>query len=503
MQRLFLSILFAALATPLATGAEPTATITTGQLQGRARDSGAVFKGIPFAQPPVGALRWHAPMPVKPWTGTRDAGEFGAPCAQIPQGWNNSTAAVAKEDCLYLNVWVPKWPPKTALPVMLWIHGGGNIGGSGSSGMFDRELLTRNRVVLVSTEYRLGVLGFLAHPELNAESPHGTSGNYGLLDQIAALTWVKDNIAKFGGDPENVTIFGQSAGAQDLGLLMTSPLAKGLFVRAIAESGTVIIDGRITEPLAHALGAGQKFATGFNAPATGAIQFLRTVPVEEMLKTPVPVISMAPNVDGWVLPRGPAAVFAAGEEAHIPMIIGNNGRERSYTGTPEALAKAIQNRFGDLAPEARKLYGMDGETPAAAYPPYGSAGDQFATDGSFRCTAVAVAGWHVAAGNIVYQYEFTHGTAEKGAAHSGEVPFVFGSPVAGAPKALHHLADSMHKYWTNFAKTGDPNGPGLTVWPRYDKDAQGYIELASEGPLVKSNLRRPFCELFARILVTP
>ena len=491
MPRSFLAILSAALSMNVAAmaGANPVATVTGGAVEGRLNNSGAVFKGIPFAQPPVGDLRWREPVRVKAWSGTRDAGEYGAPCAQIDQGWNKQNAAAGKEDCLYLNVWAPEWPPKASRPVMFWIHGGANMGGSGSGGLFDRDVLTRRGVVLVTVEYRLGALGFLAHPELSAESPHHASGNYGLLDQIAALTWVKENIAKFGGDPANVTVFGQSAGAQDLGLLMTSPLAKGLFARAIAESGTVIIDGRLTPPLAQAEQNGLK---------SGDLKTLRSLPVEQIIEASRHGLPTAPNVDGFVLPQPPAAVFAKGEEQHIPMIIGNNGRERSFKGTPEVLEKAIRNRFGAVAPEALKLYGPD---QAGAYPPYGSAGDQFSTDTSFRCTAVAIAEWHRAAGNVVYQYEFTHGSPEKGAPHSAELGFVFGDQTKDAPAALRTLADDMHQYWTNFAKTGDPNASGLPVWPQYDVHAQGYIEFSSEGPVVKSNLRRPFCEVFQKTLL--
>jgi para-nitrobenzyl esterase len=234
---------------------EPTVTVTGGAIQGRALPApgGVVIKGIPFAAPPVGDFRWKEPQPAKPWTGTLKTVEYGAPCTQNARSGNDPRAA-GKEDCLYLNVWNSEWPAKGKKPVMLWIHGGGNTGGSaiGSTGIepsFDGERLSRHGVVVVTIHYRLGVFGFIAHPELSAESPHHASGNYSLMDQIAALKWVRDNIAKFGGDPSNVTIFGQSAGAQDVGMLMVSPLARDLFHKAIEESATVMIDGRIAPML--------------------------------------------------------------------------------------------------------------------------------------------------------------------------------------------------------------------------------------------------------------
>jgi para-nitrobenzyl esterase len=213
---------------------------SSGQLRGVHHHSGgAEFLGIPYAQPPVGDLRWREPAPVVAWTGVRDARSFGAACAQPILGdWNKQGAETSKEDCLYLNVITPVWPPKKPLPVMFWIHGGGNLGGAASSALYKDGTLVQHGVVLVTVNYRLGIFGFLAHAELTRESSHHASGNYALLDQIAALRWVRENIAKFGGDPGNITVFGQSAGAEDTGLLMTSPLSKDQFQRAIAESGT-------------------------------------------------------------------------------------------------------------------------------------------------------------------------------------------------------------------------------------------------------------------------
>jgi len=243
MQRKLMLSAFASLAllALVASAQEPPAvTVTGGKVQGGTlKGGGAVFKGIPFAAPPVGDLRWREPMPVQPWTGTRDATHFGARCMQ--------SGADVSEDCLYINVWTPEWPPKARKPVMLWIHGGGNFAGASSEAIFDGEALAQHGVVLVSVNYRLGVFGFYAHPELTAESKHHASGNYGLMDQVAALQWVRDNIARFGGDPRNVTIFGESAGALDINVLMTSPLAKGLYARLIGESGPVVAPPSLAE----------------------------------------------------------------------------------------------------------------------------------------------------------------------------------------------------------------------------------------------------------------
>src|SRR5580704_12826240 len=274
----------------------PAAPVTGGQIQGSALErGGAVFKGIPFAQPPVESLRWREPQPIKPWTGLHPATSFAAPCAQNAGGRMLESSS---EDCLYLNVWTSEWPPSPGKPVMFWMHGGGNYGGSTASPNFDGESLARHGVVVVSAAYRLTAFGFFAHPELTRESPHHASGNYGLMDQIAALQWVRANIARFGGDPGNVTIFGQSAGAVDATVLMTSPLAAGLFHKVIAESGTVtrnpdaatlamtalgplmaVKQGAVSysdaPALAEAEKNGEELARMLDAPATDTLRYLR------------------------------------------------------------------------------------------------------------------------------------------------------------------------------------------------------------------------------------
>jgi para-nitrobenzyl esterase len=492
-----------------AAGADPVVSVTGGQVRGRLLSppaAGAVFKGIPFAQPPVGELRWREPAPVKPWAGVRDAGAYGAPCAQVASGWNDKIAAIASEDCLYLNIWSPEWPGKARKPVMFWIHGGANMGGSalGAGGIeppFDGERLARRGVVVVTINYRLGIFGFMAHPELTAESPHRASGNCGILDQVAALQWVQSNISKFGGDPAKVTIFGQSAGAHDIGLLMVSPLAKGLFHRAIGQSGTVIIGGRLTPTLAEAEQRGIGMAEKMNAPATGALKHMRSLGTAEVLKASPPYGGGGqprpePDIDGYAITRLPAEVFRDGGQVAIPLIIGNNGRERAVQGGPEALKKSIGDFYGSLSPQAMKLYGLSGEVLPAGYPPYGDAAAQFATDTMFRCSAATIAGWH--SGKYpTYQYEFTRGDEPRGAQHSYELRFVFGILTEQEREEVDRkISDQMQEYWANFAKNGDPNGRGLPVWPKSDPAKREYLEFAKEGPVVKANLRQPFCELF-------
>jgi para-nitrobenzyl esterase len=490
----------------------PVVSVTGGRIQGRllAAPGGAVFQGIPFAQAPVGDLRWREPKPVKAWQGVRDASSYGAPCAQVSAAWNAKAAALGSEDCLFVNVWNSEWPARTRKPVMVWIHGGANMGGSalGAGGIeppFDGEPLARHGVVLVSLQYRMGVFGFIAHPELTAESPHHASGNYGLMDQIAALEWVRDNIAKFGGDPKNVTIFGQSAGALDVGLLMTSPLAKGLFHRAIEESGSVIIAGRATATLAEVEQTGVKLAVKMNAPATGALPYMRSLSTADVLKASPPYggggpARPEPDVDGYVLPQSPAEVFKTGQEAPVPLMTGNTGREFPFQGDDAALKQAIEKFYGPLAPRALELYGLAGIAQTGVYLPYGPAGPQFSTDTFFRCGAVATAIEH-SARYPTFEYEFTIGNEAAGTSHSGELQYVFGRRgVKETSDPDPKLVAQVEQYWTNFAKTGNPNGGKLPVWPKYDAVKRGYLELTNAGPVAKSDLRKPFCEIFSEKL---
>lgn len=498
----------------------PEAAVTGGRIQGILLErGGAVFKGIPFAQPPVEALRWREPQPVKPWTGVRTAVSFGAPCAQ--NTGNGRILETSREDCLYLNVWTPEWPSRTRKPVMFWMHGGGNFGGATGSPNFDGESLARHGVVLVSAAYRLTAFGFFAHPELTRESPHHASGNYGLMDQIAALRWIRANIARFGGDPNNVTIFGQSAGAVDATVLMTSPLAAGLFHKVIAESGTVtrnpdagtmamtalgplmpVKRGDVTYSdaplLAEAEKNGEELAQMLQAPANGSLRYLRSLPAADILKaTASPQKSIGPangvEVDGWVLPRPPAEVFATGHESRVPLLAGNNSRERTPRTKPEDLTRAIEAMYGPLAARASALY------KGAPDPLYGDAGAQWTVDTMYRCPVVAELSWHTAAKNAAWEYQFDlapPGREALGAVHGAEVPYVFGTLSPKYSDADRATSEAIEKYWTNFARTGNPNGAGLPAWQGYSDPARPYIEFTSDGPAPSEGLRMPYCSLY-------
>jgi para-nitrobenzyl esterase len=492
---------------------DPIASITGGQVRGAALAGGAVFKGIPFAAPPTGERRWREPMPVQPWSGVRAATTFGAICLQSPTPIVGDAIKTASEDCLFLNVWTAQWPAAgAARPVMVWIPGGGNFVGAGSQAGYDGEPLARHGVVVVTINYRLGSLGFFAHPALTRESPRRASGNQGILDQIAALRWVQENIARFGGDPKNVTIFGESAGSLDVSVLMTSPLSKGLFHRAIAESGPVVLVGE-PSTLAEAEKRGQAAAARWKVPPDGSLEALRAVSTAAIIAAEPnffvgdQIPDLFPNlgitVDGYVFPRKPAQVFAGGQQHRVPMLLGSNGREQVPGSTlAKDLPDAIAKRYGPLAPRALTLY------VGAPDPVYGTAAEQWGTDTSFRCSTVAQAMWHAAAGNPAFEYEFVHVPPERaalGAVHASELSHVFGTyaqglvgvgPPARATEADARLSDVMQRYWTNFAKAGDPNGPGLPVWPKFDTKSRGYVEFASSGASVKQGLRRPYCDLF-------
>jgi para-nitrobenzyl esterase len=500
-----------------------TVTTASGQLRGTVRSGGgAEFLGIPYAEPPVGNLRWHEPLPAKPWSGIRDAKSFGAPCAQPMLGgdWNRYDAERSKEDCLFLNVIAPVWPAKVPLPVMLWLHGGGNEGGSASSALYKDGTLIRHGVLLVTVNYRLGIFGFFSHPELTRESAHHASGNYGLMDQILALRWVRENIARFGGDPNNITIFGQSAGAQDTSLLMTSSQSKNFFQRAIAESSASFSPP--LPSLAEAEATGEKFAASLEAPTSndsknnGALKYLRQLSMQDLLTAraslkPHPIFG--PSVDGWVIARSPAAVFQSGQEAAIPLIIGVTAREFSAqvfsTPTaPDELRKVISNAMGSFAPQALVAYGLANGGQGNADPLYGSVADQWTADLNFRCPVATQSAWHAVA-QPTYEYEFAHaipGQEAQGAVHSSDLPYVFGyfpkeGNIAGNfTETDNRISDLMEKYWTNFAKTGNPNSAALPDWPQLGA-GQTYIQFSQDGKIVPlTGLRSAQCTPYREMI---
>jgi len=488
---------------------------TTGRVRGIARRGrGAEFLGIPFAAPPVGDFRWREPQPVKLWTGIRDATSFGAPCAQAILGdWNRHDAETSSEDCLFLNVITPEWRAKKPLPVMFWIHGGANAGGTASTPLYKDGTLVQHGIVLVTLNYRLGVFGFLAHPQLTLESSHHASGNYGLMDQIAALRWVHDNIAGFGGDPNNVTVFGQSAGGQNASYLMTSPLAKGLFHRAIVQSGSAI-DPRMPV-LSDAERNGEKIATVLKTPSgNGAIKHLRQLSTQDVLKgagvqDPVGPPLLGPDIDGWILPRAGAAVFVGGQQAAIPLLIGVTSREFNLPGGIEAARQMIAGVAGNFTPRVLSLYGIADGGLGKNDPLYGPPENQWFSDYIFRCPVTTQAGWQAALGQATYQYQYERaipGQEANGAIHSSELPYVFGYYPKGGnisgnfSETDYKLAELIESYWTNFARTGNPNSNGLPNWPAFGA-SQAFIEFTPEGKVAASEgLRRPQCDLLRELL---
>jgi len=496
---------------------DPVVQVTGGEIQGQfIPGGGATFKGVPYASPPVGELRWRDPQPVKPWAEIREAGDYGTPCTQRIADWNNQEAQGNQEDCLYLNVWTPEWPARSPKAVMVWLHGGGNWGGAASVDYMDGTSLSRQDVVVVSINYRLGVFGFFAHPGLTAESSHHSSGNYGLLDQLAALKWVRDNIAGFGGDPERVTLFGQSAGAIDTTYLAASPLANGLIHRTIQQSGPPI---RPKDTLAQAEQQGIRFAASLNAPAddAAAVKMLRSLSGPELQAAALTKLRDTggppndPLIDGYLMPKDAAISFQEGEELAIPMIVGNNAHEHPRGYDREEMLRVINLNFGELAPEAMAYYGLDKSELGNGDPLYGPAGDQASADTRHRCPAVAESVWRSSNGRPTYQYEFDPPVAgEELTRHQAEIGFIFGNLLTtgylGGPytDADRKISEQIQTYWTNFAKTGNPNLPslnGLPEWPTSNPAMRPYLNFTQrDGPVVREGLRREICDLYIEAL---
>ena len=486
-------------------------TVTGGVIRGRTLPSGegAVFKGIPFAQPPVGELRWREPKPVAPWKGIREATESGPPAAQGSFGWNDRFAKASREDCLYLDVWTPAKRTSERLPVMVWIHGGSNTAGAGGAdNLYQGGVIVRRGVVLVLIEYRVGLFGFFAHPELTRESPHHSSGNYGLLDQIAALRWVRENIAKFGGDPNHVTLFGQSAGSMDIMSLIASPLARGLFQRAIAESGPAPFGG-MTGTLTEAEHAGEETAAELKAPKENTLAYLRSLPAETLVSAKSKVLPLC--VDGWILPTIPSSAFLAGKETAVPLLIGSNAIEFPWGGSSvPQMKKTVSGIFSQLTPKAFTAYGLDAASPSVSDPLYGTKAEQIGSD-LFRCASIVQGEAHEAAGNAVWEYEFARPIpGHKQVAHSGEIPYVFGNlrpdgDLGGNfTEADRELSAAMQAYWTNFAKTGNPNSVELPKWPAFNGKTRSYLQFTPAAKVsVGENQRAPYAELYRELLRAP
>jgi para-nitrobenzyl esterase len=420
--------------------------------------------------------------------------------------WNRHDSETSKEDCLFLNVMTPELNPQKPSPVMVWLHGGANAGGTASSLLYKDGTLVQHGVLLVTVNYRLGVLGFFSHPELTAKSEHHASGNWGLMDQIAALHWVHDNIAAFGGDPNNVTLFGQSAGAQDTSYLMASPLARGLIHRAIVQSGSAI-DPRMPD-LKTAERNGENIAAKFKATGPDAIKRLRQLSVEEILsgvgvQNPAAPPLIGPNIDGWVLQATGTEVFTNGKQAPIPLLIGVTAREFNLDGGVDVARQMITAVTGSSAPRVLSLYGLADGGVGKPDPVLGPPENQWFADFLFRCPVTTQSAWHTAAGNPTYQYQLERvipGQESQGSVHSSDLPYVFGYYPKGGNlngsfnETDYKLADLIETYWTNFAKTGNPNGTNLPNWPVFGPE-QAFIEFTPDGKVVVSKeLRRPQCD---------
>jgi para-nitrobenzyl esterase len=499
---LFVSVLFLAMGTPRMTaqrgvaqadqGLKEPIQVTGGSITGTPSIQWVpgvrLYRGIPFAAAPVGDLRWRAPQPVVPWAGVRAADHFKPACAQPPTENSGSSAwhdglAPTSEDCLYVNVWTPAKSASERLPVMVYIYGGGNIRGAASENQYDGQYLARKGAVFVGFNYRLGAFGFMAHPELTSESAHKSSGNYAILDQIAALQWIQQNITQFGGDPNRVMIFGHSAGASNVSSLVASPLAKGLFQRAASLSGNNLSN---TTGLAEAEKAGLALGERLQAPSIAA---LRKKSLEQILGAAQG--RWGTNVDGWVFPQSVGSIISAGKHNDVPLIVGTVAADVPGFGGQMKAAEArgyAEKTFHELADTYLRLYPSSTDTEAT------KSAIRFRSDG-IMASARAWLRLQVKSGKSpAYWYYFSHVSPmpdgliwagrpalDAGAYHGGEIVYVFDAfPLqtwAWRPVDLK-LGDIMSSMWVQFAKTGDPNVTGLPNWPTFNPRTNVLMECA-------------------------
>src|SRR5215207_3519745 len=495
------TLLLGAAAAAGAAGADRVQT-TSGVVEGLGRQASGVraFKGIPYAAAPMGESRWRPPQALKGWAGVRPAAKFGPRCMQHAVfGDMGFRSDGMSEDCLYLNVWTPAKSGREKLPVLVYFYGGGFVSGDSSEPRYDGESMARRGVVAVTLNYRLGLFGFLAHPELSKESPQHASGNYGLLDQAAALRWVRENVAAFGGDPKRVTVAGESAGSASVSAQMATPLSKDLIAGAIGESGSVLSTMRAV-PLAQAEADGTKFAGEVGAASLAA---LRALPTEKLMeatsKQPFGRFPIA--VDGYFFAEPPHETYAAGRQAHVPLLVGWNSEEMTWRAllggdepTPESYEKAVRKLYGERAGEALRLY------PAQTREEVLEAATELAGD---RFIGYSTWKWfdlHTkTGGRHVYRYLYAHprppmtpemGDARpglaggvvrgqnsnavvmppaRGAVHSAEIEYALGNLASNKVYAWtpddYKVSEVLQGYFENFVKKGDPNGPGLPGWP--------------------------------------
>jgi para-nitrobenzyl esterase len=536
-----LAALAAATGTPSTVLSQAPATVRVdgGELQGVVADGVASYKGVPFAAPPVGDLRWRPPQPAPGWTGVRQAAEFGPSCMQgrfggPPPGAGRAgappapgtapalatppapattpapappaaapTALAPSEDCLYLNVWRPADPATRNAPVMVWIYGGGFTGGSSSSPNTSGAQFAKQGVVLVAMNYRVGRFGFFAHPALNKERPDDLKGNYAYMDQIAALQWVKRNIAAFGGNPNNVTIFGFSAGGVSVHSMLASPLARGLFHKAIVESGGSRDSVLTARPMradgvdpnypvsAETIGINFAKSMGIEGTDEAALAKLRGLSADEVLRGVPPQPGAAPPqettpiLDGRLITETAETAYKAKRLPRVPLLLGSNSADTAGNRIRSRTKEEFFARYGQWSAEAKAAYDPDGTTDLATM--ISRANDDFGQAEPARFAANAFA----ANGSPVYLYRFSYvqtsmrEMARAGAPHGGEIAYVFGTLTAGrggAPAPEDHAVSRMvQSYWVNFAKTGDPNGAGLPAWPRHDPKKDLIFDFRPDG----------------------
>lgn len=488
-------------------GASPAeqVKIDTGTIEGTAHGTVRAFLGIPYASPPVGDLRWKAPVPPPRWTGVRRTTEFGSRCmqARVYSDMIFRDPGIS-EDCLSLNVWTPAKNPKARLPVMVWIHGGGFMAGGSSEPRQDGSILATHGVVVVSMNYRLGIFGFLLLPELAAESDQKAAGNYGMLDQVAALRWVHRNIAAFGGDPANVTIFGESAGSFAVSALMASPIVKDLFQKAIGESGAAFASTVLPfEPLATRSQKDSDFVS--SNLGTKSLKELRALPAQKILDAAYKEEGKGqprfnPDIDGYFLTQQVSETFAEGKQIDVPLLAGWNHDEENYTtirgqSALDTLKATASKEFGAKADDFLRLYPASNEAEAKRAL-RDLAGDRFIAWGTWRWLEAQV----TTGKQPVFRYRFDNApppdpnSPDRGAYHSAEIEYVFGT-LDSKPGLIWRpddrtLTDMMQRYWSNFARSGVPNGPGLPEWPAYGASTNWQVmHLVPQPQAEKDTLR--------------
>lgn len=466
--------------------------VESGKLKGFESEGIWKFLGIPYAAPPVGEFRWKETQPVEPWEGERECDHFGPSCPQ-PKIVIFKVGETS-EDCLYLNVWTPASSPDEKLPVMVWFHGGSFFAGSGSQSMYDGMNLAGKGVVLVTVNFRLGMLGYMCHPQLSEESELGVSGNYGMLDQIAALKWVNENIENFGGDPGSVTVFGESSGAISILNLMVSPESEGLFQRAVCQSGSFYDAYPMHK--GNTLKEAEAMMEYYIIPRLGLgeggddLEALRAVPAEQLIKAVT--ASFHPVVDGWLIPDIPSILFAMGRQMKVPLLLGSNtdegsmfvGQAGQVSGDPkvqyESYIKKVFKQNAGLALETFPLENGDVK----------DAMNRIFTRMGFAASATHAASCQSKYLEQAYMYEFTrrpdYALLEMlGTFHGLEIPYVFGNFTdmfsgIDSNQIDRSLSDTMISYWINFARIGDPNEEGLPQWPAYTTEDRRYQNLDSE-----------------------